>query len=157
MLPRESLETIPIEGGIRFHPWTVIGRRNQRVSLQRDGMKVACERLPIDVDRNVRMNVKGALFQLITGNAIYGRIGRVRRCVALGNNEIGDASDSQHDGSNDTEDGNALHTSRATSLCFTPLQFLPASFLPHALPCALLTHGSYSPFKQALQDCYCIT
>src|SRR6266705_3328429 len=147
MLPRESLETIPIEGGIRFHPWTVIGRRNQRVSLQRDGMKVACERLPIDVDRNVRMNVKGALFQLITGNAIYGRIGRVRRCVTLGNNEVGDASDSQHDGSNDTDDGHAPRANGAPALCFTPLQFLPASFLPCALTRTLLTHGSVSPFK----------
>src|SRR5713101_370631 len=103
--------------------------------------------LPIDVDRNVRMNVKGALFQLITGNSIYGGIGRVRRCLALGNNEVGDASDSQHDCSDDADGGNALHASRAPSLCFTPLQFLPASFLPCALTRTLLTHGSVSPFK----------
>src|SRR5207247_6013311 len=49
MLPRESLETIPIVGGIRFHPWAVIGQGNQCVSLQRDGMQVARKRLSIDV------------------------------------------------------------------------------------------------------------
>src|SRR6266851_1670018 len=143
--PVSGVRVEPIEA--RWSGWIACNP-----DIPRDG-----DALPIDVERDMRMNVKGALFQLITGNGIYSGIGRVRRCLALCDSEIDDASDSQHDGSNDTNDGNALHTSSAPSLCFTPLQFLPASFLPRALTCALLTHGSYSPFKQALQDCCCLT
>src|SRR6266516_6883476 len=229
MLPRESLETIPIEVGIGLYPWTIICQGDQRMRLQRNRMKIPCIRLPIDVglpaiceiqligiaqlrelrspdvqkvlegggnaiwgidmdhpvsrvrvepiearwsgwiacnpdigrdgdalpidvDRDVRMNVKGALFQLITGNSVYGGIVRVRRRFALDNNEIDDADDSQHDGSNDTDGGHALRASSALPLCFTPLQFLPASFLPRALTRTLLTHGSASPFKLVLRD-----
>src|SRR5260370_38846618 len=134
--PVSGVRVEPIEA--RWSGWIACNP-----NIGRDG-----DALPIDVDRNVRMNVKGALFQLITGNSIYGGIGRVRRCLALGNNEVGDASDSQHDGSNDADDGNALHTSSAPLLCFTPLQFLPASSLPRALTRTLLTHGSVSPFHR---------
>src|SRR6266566_6804804 len=44
------LETVPIEGGIRFHSWTIIRQCNQCVALQRDRLKISCIRLPIDVD-----------------------------------------------------------------------------------------------------------
>src|SRR5438045_1463564 len=44
------LETVPIEGGIRFHSWTIIRQCNQRVTLQRNRLKTSCIRLPIDVD-----------------------------------------------------------------------------------------------------------
>src|SRR5436309_16109658 len=48
------LETVPIEGGIRFHSWTIIRQCNQRVALQRDRLKISCIRLPIDVDLPTR-------------------------------------------------------------------------------------------------------
>src|SRR6266567_9545862 len=44
------LESVPTEGGVRFHPWTIICQRNQRVTLQRNRLKTSCIRLPIDVD-----------------------------------------------------------------------------------------------------------
>src|SRR2546421_9055192 len=44
------LETVPIEGAIRFHSRTIIRQRNQRVALQRNRLKISCKRLPIDVD-----------------------------------------------------------------------------------------------------------
>src|SRR5438132_12944704 len=44
------LETVPIEGGVGFRPWTIIRQRNQCMSLQRDRLKISCIRLPIDVD-----------------------------------------------------------------------------------------------------------
>src|SRR5947208_5929039 len=44
------LESVPTEGGVRFHPWTIIRQRNQRVTLQRNRLKTSCIRLPIDVD-----------------------------------------------------------------------------------------------------------
>src|SRR6266700_73206 len=234
MLPRESLETIPIEVGIGLYSWTIICQGDQRMRLQRNRMKIPCIRLPIDVglpaiceiqligiaqlrelrspdvqkvlegggnaiwgldmdhpvsrvrvepiearwsgwiacnpdigrdgdalpidvDRDVRMNVKGALFQLITGNSVYGGIGRVRRCLALGNNEVGDASDSQHDGSNDADDGYAPCANGTPPLYFTPLQFLLASSLPGALTRTLLTHGSVSPFHKHVKIACAIT
>src|SRR2546430_3617185 len=48
------LETVPIEGGIRFHSWTIIRQCNQRVALQRDRLKFSCIRFPIDVDLPTR-------------------------------------------------------------------------------------------------------
>src|SRR5438132_13132787 len=49
-LRHRPLETVPIEGGVGFHPWTIIRQRNQCMSLQRDRLKISCIRLPIDVD-----------------------------------------------------------------------------------------------------------
>src|SRR5436309_6487498 len=48
-LRHRPLETVPIEGGIRFHSRTIIRQGNQRVALQRDRLKISCIRLPIDV------------------------------------------------------------------------------------------------------------
>src|SRR5260370_40417883 len=53
-LRHRPLETVPIEGGIRFHSWTIIRQCNQRVALQWDRLKISCIRLPIDVDLPTR-------------------------------------------------------------------------------------------------------
>src|SRR5437667_2067796 len=38
------LETVPIEGGIRFHSWTIIRQCNQCMSLQRNRTEIASKR-----------------------------------------------------------------------------------------------------------------
>ena len=158
----EQLEPVPIEVGIGLHSWTIKRQGNQCMCLERNGMKITCKRLPIDIDlptfrliefawiaqlrepscpdveevpegegtstgslnvydpivrmrvqpvearpfgRNAGirrswhrfpinvdgqmcMNVKSSLFQLITRDGIYGRIGSVRRGLALSTSEI---------------------------------------------------------------------
>src|SRR5438876_6538368 len=53
-LRHRPLETVPIEGGIRFHSRTIIRQRNQRVTLQRNRTKIARKGLSIDVDLPTR-------------------------------------------------------------------------------------------------------
>src|SRR6266702_2446100 len=53
-LRNRPLETVPIEGGVRFHSWTLIRQCNQRVALQWNRTKIARKGLPIDVDLPTR-------------------------------------------------------------------------------------------------------
>src|SRR5258708_9903214 len=87
--PVSGVRVEPIEA--RWSGWIACNP-----NIGRDG-----DALPIDVDRNVRMNVKGALFQLITGNSIYGGVGRGCRGLAPGENAAGASKDRPHAVRND--------------------------------------------------------
>src|SRR5260370_13147781 len=96
--PVSGVRVEPIEA--RWSGWIACNP-----NIGRDG-----DALPIDVDRNVRMNVKGALFQLITGNSIYGGKSRGGTGFALGNKEGGDARGNPHPGTHDPRTRNRLPT-----------------------------------------------
>src|SRR6266702_3956008 len=158
------LETVPIEGGIRFHSWTIIRQCNQRVALQRNRLKISCIRLPIDIDLpttwirqltgivqlwepfspdidgHVGVNVKVAVFPAITRYAVYGGVGSVGRCLNLSNNEIDEAGNKQYSRRYNAGGRDALSASGTSPLFLTPKQFISAPFLPRTLTRYLLAH-----------------
>src|SRR5712692_7934191 len=50
----QPLEAAPVEGGIGFYSWTIIGQRHQGMALQPNRAKIARKRFPIDVDLPTR-------------------------------------------------------------------------------------------------------
>jgi len=98
--------------------------------------------LPVNIHRDVGMNVKVSMFIIVTRDTICCGIGSVGGRLAPHNHEIDKDSNSEYADSYDADNRDAPGSSGASPLFFSPPLFLSAVFLSRELTRALLTHKS---------------
>src|SRR5258708_26148405 len=85
--------------------------------------------LPIDIEREMRVDMEVAMFTAIAGNSMNGSIGGIRRSMAL-HHEKGDQTSQRQRNRGEDTNGQTLCASSTPPLCFPTLLRFLAALLP---------------------------